>query len=254
MDSMAKPTGAEKECSIERILDDATLRPLGLRMQLRSAAQALPLRMLFFGIGDCLVLATAICMLAFAAIAAAAGAVAEEAVMLPLLFLFAPAPYALLLILSTAKERSCGTDEQMRVYRIPFPAIMALRALAFGGSATVLCVMANLLVWEATAHTIPLAHSLAISFASLFLYAALSLFCARARRMSFALWTPAAIWIVLGALLLANPSASALVEGIPPLVALAAAALGCAAWLSEARRFLGRTYPFYPREVRYADR
>lgn len=255
MNNETKLTEAEKERSIERILDAAPLRPLTLRAQLHATTQALPLRLLFFGIGDCLVLASALAALAFASIIAAVGnAAAKDAVMLPLLFLFAPAPYALLLILTTAKESGCGMAEQMRAYRISFPAITALRALAFGGSATVICVMANLLVWEAAAHVIPLTHALAISFASLFLYAALSLFCARIRRMALTLGVPPATWIVFGALLLTSPSASTFVESIPPFVALAAAALGCAAWLFETRRFLSCIYPLYSQEVCHAVR
>ena len=168
------PTTAQRDRAVAAILAQGLppREPLGKRI-LRTA-RTLPPSVLFFGVGDCLFLAV---LLALVCLTPAAWAVAQREALPSLLFLFSPALYALLQGLTQWKEEMSHMLEWKQACRISLPTLTAWRMLVFGGVAVVLCVPGNLLLWQLRGGQDSLLWMLALSFSSLFLYAALSLFC-----------------------------------------------------------------------------
>ena len=89
------------------------------------------------------------------------------------------------------------TLEWKQACRISLPTLTAWRMLVFGGVAVVLCVPGNLLLWQLRGGQDSLLWMLAVSFSSLFLYAALSLFCQRRGGKRGALLPPL-VWVAVG--------------------------------------------------------
>ena len=148
------------------------------------------------------------------------------------------------------KELSTGTLEWKQTCRIPLRALTALRMLVFGGVSVMVCVPADMLLWELSRHRVALPWMLEVSFSSLFLYAALSLSCQRLHRREMMLAAPA-FWLALGVFLLCWEEGAALLLRIPALVFFLLALDGLALFLGELKHDL-----IYPIEggLRYAVR
>ena len=89
----------------------------------------------------------------------------------------------------------------------------------------IVCVPTNILLWLTSGQSWSLAWMLGLSFSSLFLYAALTLFCLRFRR---GMVLPPAFWGVTGLLLLVWERGGELLLRVPVLVLFFLAAAGLA--------------------------
>ena len=226
------PTTAQRDRAVAAILTQGLppREPLGKRI-LRTA-RTLPPSVLFFGVGDCLFLAV---LLALVCLPPAAWAVAQREALPSLLFLFSPALYALLQGLTQWKEGMSHTMEWKQACRISLPTLTAWRMLVFGGVAVVLCVTGNLLLWQLRGGQDSLLWMLALSFSSLFLYAALSLFCqGKGRKMGVLL--PPLVWVAVGLFPLGWPPAEDWLLRVPAAVFLLLAAAGLGGFLWHAIR------------------
>ena len=226
------PVPEEKDRAISAILDAGL--PEAEPTRLLGQWKALPLSVLFFGTGDCLFLACLLAALGFVPLVAAA---ARELPLAPLLFLLSPCLYALLQGLTAWKERMSGTLEWKSTCRISLRALTALRMLVFGGVSTVVCVPANVVLWQVSGCRLGLGWMLGLSFSSLFLYAALSLAC---QRPGWAMLAAPAVWSVIGSAPLWSRRAAVFLEGVPALVFLLIALGGLTAYLLELRSYLSK--------------
>lgn len=222
------PNEEERRRAVRAIVDEG-LPPQGKRWEI-------PLSVLFFGVGDCLFLAVLITGICFVPLAAA---VFQRSPLAPLLFLLSPLLYASLQFLTMWKEFTTGTLEWKQTCRIPFRVLTALRMLVFGGVSVMVCVPADVLLWELSRHRAALPWMLGVSFSSLFLYAALSLFCQRFRRKEMMLAAPA-LWLALGILLLCWEEGAALLLRVPALVFFLLALAGLGLFLQELKHDLIR--------------
>lgn len=222
------PTEEERRLAIRAVVDEG-LPPPGKRWEIS-------LSVLFFGVGDCLFLAVLITGICFVPLAAA---VFQRSPLAPLLFLLSPLLYASLQFLTMWKEFSTGTLEWKQTCRIPFRVLTALRMLVFGGVSVMVCVPADMLLWELSRHQAALPWMLGVSFSSLFLYAALSLFCQRLRRREMMLAAPA-LWLALGVVLLCWEAGAAILLRVPALVFFLLALAGLALFLRELKHDLIR--------------
>ena len=211
------PTGEERQAAIRRIVE------------------------LFFGVEDCLflpVLAALLCLIPGAVIA-------RFDSVAPLLVLFSPALYAALHLLTAWKDTASGVAEWRRSCKLSACTLLALRMLVFGGLAVIVCVPANILLWLTSGRSWSLPWMLGLSFSSLFLYAALTLFCLRLRR---GIVVPPAVWGVTGLLLLVWERGGELLLRVPVLVLFFLAAAGlayCALTLERMLRYPNRGGRFY---------
>lgn len=228
------PTTAQRDRAVAAILAQGLppREPLGKRI-LRTA-RTLPPSVLFFGVGDCLFLAV---LLALVCLTPAAWAVAQREALPSLLFLFSPALYALLQGLTQWKEEMSHMLEWKQVCRISLPTLTAWRMLVFGGVAVVLYVPGNLLLWQLRGGQDSLLWMLAVSFSSLFLYAALSLFCQRRGGKRGALLPPL-VWVAVGLFPLGWPPAEDWLLRVPAAVFLLLAAAGLGGFLWQIRHTL----------------
>lgn len=222
------PSEEERRQAIRAVVDEGLPSP-GKRWEI-------PLSVLFFGVGDCLFLAVLITGICFVPLAVA---VFQRSPLAPLLFLLSPLLYASLQFLTMWKEFSTGTLEWKQTCRIPFRVLTALRMLVFGGVSVMVCVPADMLLWELSHRRAALPWMLGVSFSSLFLYAALSLFCQRFRRREMMLAAPA-LWLALGAILLCWEEGAALLLRVPALVFFLLALTGLALFLGELKHDLIR--------------
>ena len=129
-------TSEERQAAIRRIVK---LSEVEQRVRRRSN----PLPVVFFGVEDCLflpVLAALLCLIPCAALA-------RFDTVAPLLFLFSPALYTTLHLLTTWKDTVSGVAEWQRSCRLSACTLLALRMLVFGGLAVIVCVPANILLW-----------------------------------------------------------------------------------------------------------
>ena len=109
----------------------------------------------------------------------------------------------------------------------------------------IVCVPANILLWLTSGRSWSLPWMLGLSFSSLFLYAALTLFCLRFRR---GMVLPPALWGVTGLLLLVWERGGELLFRVPVLVLLFLSAAGlayCALTLERMLRYPNRGGRFY---------
>lgn len=229
------PTEDERNRAVAAIVQEALPRAEGLFAQIARLFRTLSFRQLFFGMGDCLLLAGLLAILCFAA---AASAVALGAMMVDaaagrifaaqLLFLLSPSFYAALLILTTEKNRALGTEELLRTCRVPLRCLTALRSMAFGGAATAACMLASIALWNAIDREIPLLWMMGMATSSLFVYAALALAAERIPHRGKTFAAPLA-WAIAGAALMHEPEAAALLLNVPPFV-FALVTLGAGAW------------------------
>lgn len=227
------PTDEERQTAIRRIVEMSGVEQ-------RARRQSVPLSVVFFGVEDCLflpVLAALLCLIP--------GAVAARfSPMVPLLFLFSPALYAALHLLTAWKDTMSGVAEWRRSCRVSACTLLALRMLVFGGLAVIVCVPADILLWLTSGRVWSLPWMLGLSFSSLFLYAALTLFCLR---LCWGMVVPPAVWGAVGLLLVVWEGSSRLLLQIPALVLFFLAAAGLACCL----HILGRTLRYPNRGGRF---
>lgn len=228
------PTPEEKDRAVAAILSSGLYRRPTLWSQLGQMARALPLNVLFFGVGDCLFLS---CLLTGLCLVPAARAAGGSSSLAPLLFLFSPVLYACLHLLTQWKEAMSGTLAWKRTCRLSFAALTAWRMLLFGGAAVAVSVPCNLLLWQMSGRQLSLLWMLCLSFSSLFLYGALTLGCQRLSLRLSAL-VPPLVWVGLGMIPLVWSPAAVWLEGVPALVFLLLAAGGLGAFLWQLDRFI----------------
>lgn len=228
------PTGEERQAAIRRIVELSGAEQ-------RARRRSIPLSVVFFGVEDCLflpVLAVLLCLIPGAA-------AARFSPMAPLLFLFSPALYAALHLLTAWKDTASGVAEWRRSCKLSACTLLALRMLVFGGLAVIVCVPANILLWLTSGRSWSLPWMLGLSFSSLFLYAALTLFCLRLRR---GIIFPPAVWGVIGLFLLVWKRGGELLLRVPVLILFVLAAAGlayCALTLERMLRYPNRGGRFY---------
>lgn len=221
-ENIPMPSDAERKQAVNAILNASELPERNLWKALESVRH-LPLSTLFFGVGDCLFLAV---LLALLCMIPTAAAVVEGAAVTPLLFLLSPFLYAALHLLTAWKEAMSGTLEWKQTCKLPLRSLTALRMLLFGGVSTLLCVPQSVLFWYVGGMQISLLWMLSVSFASLFLYAALSLALARRRSWMLMVAAPGG-WLCIGVALLCWDKAALFLLKVPAAVfiILSAAAL-----------------------------
>lgn len=228
------PTAVERKAAIVRIVE---LSEAEQHLRQRSV----PLSVVFFGVEDCLflpLLAALLCLIPGAALA-------RFDTVAPLLFLFSPALYAALHLLTAWKDTASGVAEWRRTCRLSPWTLLALRMLVFGGLAVIVCVPANILLWLASGRSWSLAWMQGLSFSSLFLYAALTLFCLKLRR---GMVIPPVVWGVAGLFLLVWERGGELLLRVPVLVLFFLAAAGlayCVLTLERMLRYPNRGGRFY---------
>ena len=228
------PTGEERQAAIRRIVELSGVEQ-------RARRRSIPLSVVFFGVEDCLflpVLAALLCLIPGAAIA-------RFDPMAPMLFLFSPALYAALHLLTAWKDTASGVAEWRRSCKLSACTLLALRMLVFGGLAVILCVPANILLWLTSGRSWSLPWMLGLSFSSLFLYAALTLFCLRLRQ---GMAIPPAVWGAAGLFLLVWERGGELLLRVPvfALFFLAAAGLAyCVLTLERMLRYPNQGGRFY---------
>lgn len=236
------PAPGEREAAISAILEQGLAPRQGLTATLRTA---LDLRVLFFGVADCIFLSILAAVLLMIPLLAAAHQLLFPA---PMLFLASPALYALLLGLTAWKEAQSGLLDWKRSCRLSVRAVTALRMAVFGGGSVLVWVPVNLWLWKAMGGELPLSWMLGISLSSLFLYGLLSLICLEGKGRG-RLIAPPVIWTALGGLLLMWDRASAWLTALPGVVFLVLAGVALALYLLELRQFClgrrrGETYAF----------
>ena len=170
-DNIPYPDKAEKAASISYIVRTG-VRPSGGPARLWETARSIGLRGLFFGVEDCLFISFLLCLLlmGFSAMAAM-----DQAPIAPLLFLFSPALYASLSLLTAWKDTMSGTLEWKQTCRISAHTLTALRMLCFGAAAVIICVPHCLILWQVTGRLYSPLWMMSLSFSSLCLYATLAL-------------------------------------------------------------------------------
>ena len=228
------PTGEERQAAIRRIVELSGV-------ERRNRRRSVSLSVVFFGVENCLflpVLAALLCLIP--------GAVLVRLdTVVPLLFLFSPALYAALHLLTAWKDTASGVAEWRRSCKLSACTLLALRMLVFGGLAVIVCVPTNILLWLTSGQSWSLAWMLGLSFSSLFLYAALTLFCLRFRR---GMVLPPAFWGVTGLLLLVWERGGELLFRVPVLVLFFLSAAGlayCVLTLERMLRYPNRGGRFY---------
>lgn len=227
------PTEEEKEQAIAHILEvGLPVRP-NLRSVLRQTAQFVNLKMLFFGVEDCLFLAV---LLLFVGLMPTAVASVQQGALPTALFLLSPAMYACLHLLTAWKENQFGTLEWKQTCKVSFRGLITLRMLVFGGMSVIVCVSTNVLLWVLAHGAFSLPWMLALSFSSLFLYGALSMACLRLHGLVSLLAAPIA-WIALGLVLLLWERAAGWLAAVPTIEFSLMATVGLAMYVMELRRF-----------------
>lgn len=228
------PAHDEREAAISTILEGGLAPRQGLTATLRTV---LDLRVLFFGVADCIFLSILAAVLLLIPLMAAAIRLMSPA---PMLFLTSPALYALLLGLTAWKEAQSGLLDWKRSCRLSIQAVSALRMAVFGGGSVLVWVPVNLWLWKAMGGELPLSWMLGVSLSSLFLYGLLALVCLEGKGRG-RLIAPPVIWAALGGLLLMWDGASAWLAALPGVVFLVLAGVALVLYLLELRQFcLGR--------------
>lgn len=220
------PTQEERAQSIRQAVE-AGLPPA------RPRWRELPWSALVFGVEDCLFLAAILGGLCF--FSAVPLAREQHYALSALLFTVSPALYAALQVLTAWKDSQSGTLEWKRTCRVSPRTVAALRMLAFGGAASAACLPLDVLVWALSGGRLSLPRLLGLSFAGLFVYAALTLLCQKALRRGGILLPPL-LWAALGAGLLRWRQGLAVLDSIPTLVFALTAAAALACCLGEVRQ------------------
>ena len=229
------PSAAQKEQAICAVLDAGIDANKKAQNKLPSVRE-IPFAVLFWGLGDCIALAS---LLGLVCMVAAAYAEVEQTLLTTVLFLLSPALYAALYFLTRFKESYSGTLEWKQTCRLSFGTVTALRILIFGAGATFLCVPQSMLLWYINGRQLSLLWMLSVSFASLFVYAALLLAVNRLLRGWAAVCTPV-LWVGAGVLLQVSKSAADVLVQVPAVVFLLLAAAASAIIFTQLKSLITR--------------
>lgn len=219
----------EKNRAVAMILDTALIQKSGIWQELCRTMDAVGLRTLFFGVGDCFFLAGLVfCVCLFPAMAMLANMVR----VVPCLFLFSPAFYALAHLLTMWKEYQTRTLEWKQTWRISFRSVMALRMLVLGAVSVVGSVLVCAVLWSLSRQAVSFVWMLAVAFSALFLYGGGSLLCQRLWGMRAVAAVPF-VWVLACLVPVFWEAASAWLMRIPAYVFLAVAAAGAGFYLAQ---------------------
>lgn len=165
-------SGAERDAAVGRILDAALPEPVSPLSRLCEIARAVTPGMLVFGVEDCVFVAAISALFALLPAGWAAGLPEQVAVAL---FIVAPVFYVLVQALCAWKDVESGTMAWRSACRVTPRELDALRMLAFGAAAVVVCVPIAAFMWVASARVASFEWMLSVSCASLSVYAAMAL-------------------------------------------------------------------------------
>lgn len=165
-------SGAERDAAVGRILDAALPEPVSPLSRLCEIARAVTPGMLMFGVEDCVFVAAISTLFALLPAGWAAGLSEQVAVAL---FIVAPVFYVLVQALCAWKDVESGTMAWRSACRVTPRELDALRMLAFGAAAVVVCVPIAAFMWVASARVASFEWMLSVSCASLSVYAAMAL-------------------------------------------------------------------------------
>ena len=231
-------SGTERDAAVGRILDAALPEAVNPISRLGEIARAITPGMLVFGVEDCVFVAMVSALFALVPAGWAAGQQGQVAVAL---FMAAPVFYVLVQALCTWKDVESETMAWRSACRVTPRELDALRMLAFGAAAVVVCVPVAAFMWVVSARVVSFEWMLSVSCASLFVYAAMALAlmrlfsrmrarCAgRGSRAGAALpiVAPPAVWLGGCAALAMAPEFGSVVLGVPAVV-FALVAVGAA--------------------------
>lgn len=235
-----KPEARDR--SIAYIIEISTPQPKRLITELPSLFHTVGLHGLFFDTWDCAFLALLASVVIWLGCFSAAS---REGMGVSLvLFVTAPAFWALFHWLSVWKEWLGGTYELLMTMRYTIYQLTMLRMLAFGAAAVVLSTAVSGAVRMLIVRSPSMIRLCSLSFASLFLYAALCLLIEWRFPPRWGCFTAPVIWGALGAALLALGARVTAFFNTVPLAAVSLVALGS---LIIFIQLLKQTY-FRPRE------
>lgn len=231
-------SGAERDAAVGRILDAALPEPVSPLSRLCEIARAVTPGMLMFGVEDCVFVAAISTLFALLPAGWAAGLSEQVAVAL---FIVAPVFYVLVQALCAWKDVESGTMAWRSACRVTPRELDALRMLAFGAAAVVVCVPIAAFMWVASACVASFEWMLSVSCASLSVYAAMALAlmrlfsrmrvrrAGRGSRAGAALpiAAPPVVWLGGCAALAMDPEFGNVVLGVPAVV-FALVAVGAA--------------------------
>lgn len=231
-------SGAERDAAVGRILDAALPEPVSPLSRLCEIARAVTPGMLMFGVEDCVFVAAISTLFALLPARWAAGLSEQVAVAL---FIVAPVFYVLVQALCAWKDVESGTMAWRSACRVTPRELDALRMLAFGAAAVVVCVPIAAFMWVASARVASFEWMLSVSCASLSVYAAMALAlmrlfsrmrvrrAGRGSRAGAALpiAAPPVVWLGGCAALAMDPEFGNVVLGVPAVV-FALVAVGAA--------------------------
>lgn len=209
------PTSEEKSQSIRTILDRGVAQPQRLRSALPQLWRALGVRGLFFGVWDCVLLATLASALVWCGLIPWLGN--SRSSLYVLLFVSSPFLYGLLHTLTIWKEISTGTYELLMTCRYSLQQITVMRMLVFGGASLMLSVAAGGLISLLYPDLISMLEMVSICCSALFLFATVQIIAEQKWPMRY--FIAPAIWILLGlGLILLGEKAESFLIGIPIFV------------------------------------
>lgn len=179
------PSENEKRAAIRRIADEAF--PAGKPVHI-------PLRTIFFGVGDCVAAGAAAAVVLFAAVLFAV----RNEMLSPFVVFVSPALYALVCTFVQLKETALGVSEWRRTCRISAAAITGMRMLLTGALAIAIIVPCDLALCQGIPGRFDPLWMTGLSFSSLVLYALLALALLRYRHgtlVSMAVWAGISIFL-----------------------------------------------------------
>ncbi|MDE7271573.1 MAG: hypothetical protein K2N95_00695 [Lachnospiraceae bacterium] len=227
------PSEEEKNRAVMRIIDTAMPRKNSIWRELYQTANAVGLRTLFCGVGDCFFLAVLVlCVCLFPA-----ALMVRTMHLTSWLFLVSPAFYALAHFLTTWKEYQSRTLEWKQTWRISFQTIMALRMLVLGAVSVVGSILICAVLWSLSRQAVSFVWMLSVAFSALFLYGGSSLLCQRLWGMRAVMPVPF-VWIVLSLVPVVWEPASVWLMQIPVCVFLVIAAAGGGFYLAQMYYFV----------------
>ena len=207
------PSLQEREASIRQIVAAGLPAPRRMWKAVPELVRTLGIRNLFFGVEDCVFLAVLLSVLVSAGVLSFAAS--RPSMLAVLLFIFSPLFYMALHLLTVWKEVMAHTYELLMACRCSLRQLTAVRMLIFGGMS--LCfsmALSGCLSWWQSDGP-GLLRLCSISFASLFLFACLSLAAERKWPAPVSCLPVPAAWVLLGvSLLLLGERAEALLGGI----------------------------------------
>ena len=231
------PSEEEKNRAVMWILDTAMPQKNSVWQELYQTANAVGVRNLFFGVGDCFFLAFLAVLVLCVCLFPAAAVMGKMVRITPFLFLLSPAFYALAHLLTMWKEYQTRTLEWKQTWRISFRTVMALRMLVLGAVSVVGSILICAVLWSLSRQMVSFVWMLSVAFSALFLYGGSSLFCQRQWGIRAVAMVPFA-WIVVSLVPVFWEPASIWLMQIPVYVFLLAAVMGGGFYLMQMYYFV----------------